>query len=274
LIKFNTHATPVAVAGKLTSTPAITRLSGATFESYHESSGLRRVLTYILNEGINGTCPPLASTKMIAFGSHGKGQLVDRGYDPEDIAILPPAGIESRFAPPENKETHRKRLGVGESETVILYVGRLTEMKGMQFLSEVIDDVTGRMNARFLLIGDGPLRQKLRDRFEESVIAPGKIPYSDIDQYYKAADLYVHPSKYEGVPLVVLEALSTGLPVIARRAGDIPSVTPNIVTTPEEMSQMILDGDYSGEWLNRHRFSEEYQKRVLTELFDSVTDRA
>ena len=140
----------------------------------------------------------------------------------------------------------------------------------MEFLTDVIEHVSNNSGITFLLIGDGPYRELLTERFNEVVLAPGYVPYSEIDRYYKAADVYAHPSQYEGIPLVILEALSTSLPVIARQAGDIESVTPNVVESPEEMAHRILYEEYDAEWLNRERFTIEYQQRTIERILSQI----
>ena len=270
LIKPNTHATPITLSGAIFNVPSATRLSGDIFNSHHGLKGPPRIFAYILNSVINGTIPPRLSTKVIAFGPYGWTQLLQRNVSPDDLVILPPAGIEDRFHPVDNKLQCRDELDIDYEGKLALYVGRLTDLKGMRFLQDVMRKVLSETETKFLLVGDGSFREKFIREFGDAVITPGTVPYPDIDQYYKAADLYIHPSRFEGIPLVVLEALSTGLPVLSRRAGDIPSVTPNIVDSPEEMAQRIQNNEYTSEWLNKKLFTVEYQRETLQQLLGSV----
>jgi glycosyltransferase involved in cell wall biosynthesis len=124
-----------------------------------------------------------------------------------------PVGIDtSRFRPPAagDKRAARERLGLSADETIVLFAGRLVEKKGLP----IVLDVCRRLpNVRFVVVGDGPLRDRLKDRPENVIwhqaVAPEQMPV-----YYHAADCVLLPSHGEGLPLVVQEAMASELPVI------------------------------------------------------------
>jgi len=126
--------------------------------------------------------------------------------------------IYNALEPQDNAEP--ARLPAFPGPTVVT-VGRLVSWKGIDRLLKVI---TGLPNVRLIVIGDGPQRGSLQLLAGElglgdRVIFTGSIPNSQVISYLKAADVFVLNSIYEGLPHTVLEAMHTGLPVIATDAG-------------------------------------------------------
>ena len=113
----------------------------------------------------------------------------------------------------------RARLGLDPSCQVVLTVGRFAEQKGYRYLVEAVPLVLEHLpDARFVWVGTGRLEQELRRRVEHlglgaSVTFAGRC--HDVSQLMAAADLFVLPSLFEGLPLTVLEAMAAGLPVVA-----------------------------------------------------------
>ena len=99
---------------------------------------------------------------------------------------------------------------------------------------------------------------------------PGVVPHSDVSRYFQAADLFIFPSRTEGLPNVILEALSCGVPVIATPVGDIPNWVSNIATEPNEYVKYILDGDYVIDELPEI-LDYESLKEAYINLFNMVT---
>ena len=187
--------------------------------------------------------------------------------------IPPPGELDGRFSPPDDKAACQRELDLPMDKDIALFVGRLSRLKGMNFLAGVIERVASEQDVLFVLAGRGPYREKFVNRFSKDVIRlPGYVPHEEIHRYYRAADVYVHPSPYEGIPLVLLEAMNCGVPVVSRPAGDIAFLTPNIVETPAEMATTILTGDWSDEWLNEKYFTTQYQSNMLNELMESLAE--
>ena len=272
--KYQTHAPGMALAGKRTNVPVITRLAGDVFREYRGHTGAKKAGIFLL-DNVLGRIPMRTSDAMIVFGPYGTAQASARGMDPEDLVTLPPPGeLDKRFSPSEDKAAYRRALDLPTDRDIALFVGRLSRLKGMDFLVEVINRVVSQRNVCFVLVGDGPYRNTLANRFSDEVVRiPGYVPHKEIHRYYKAANVYIHPSPYEGIPLVLLEAMNCGVPVVSRPAGDIDFLTPNIVKTPADMATTILAREWSEKWLNRRYFTEKYQKNVLNELVDSICER-
>ena len=129
-------------------------------------------------------------------------------------------GVRPR-GPGPGRAAARRALGLDDDQLVLMTVGRLATMKGQRYLV----DATAELVARFpdvavVIVGQGHLYQTLRDRARElgvssSVHLTGHRP--DARMILDAADVFVLPSRHEGMPLAAMEAMDAGLPVVATR---------------------------------------------------------
>jgi len=125
----------------------------------------------------------------------------------------------------------RKRYGL-DSKKVLTFVGRLAEEKNISFLLCVLAQIKMKIpDAVFLLVGDGPYRKALEEqtamlRLTENVIFTGMVPYTQVPNYLKAADLFVTASTTEVKPLSLLETMACGVPILAVNAsGAMDTIT-------------------------------------------------
>ncbi|MBI4134784.1 MAG: glycosyltransferase family 4 protein [Candidatus Sungbacteria bacterium] len=129
---------------------------------------------------------------------------------------------------PEPKEILRKRFGF--SSTVVTTVGRLVPWKGHRVLLEAIKELLNNIpDIRCVIIGSGPEEGQIRSLIEtldlrESVVMQGSLSHQETLLHLKASDVFILNSGYEGLPHVLIEAMSVGVPVIATRVGGNPEV--------------------------------------------------
>ena len=115
----------------------------------------------------------------------------------------------------------RKMLKIPTNAKVLLFVGRMGEEKNPSFLLYAIEEILKKFNNVFLLmVGDGPILEKLKNlalklKIEKNVIFSGAVPHSKIPAYYQAANVSVFSSQTETQGIVILEAIASGLPVVA-----------------------------------------------------------
>lgn len=278
--KYPLHAPAVTIAGKRTNTPTLIRLNGDVFQQHRAiENSTKQALIYLFNR--LGTVPPRIASHAIAFGPYGSAQLQQHGANAKHISILPPAAdFDKRFSPPTNveqRETKRK-LGLSTDRTVVLYVGRVETSKGMDYLHTVVSSVELQKQYQFVLVGSGPGERgqpihPITAAFNKETLLPvGPVPHERIHEYYRAADIYVHPSPYEGFPLVILESFACGLPILARPAGDIAIAVPteNLVEDPIDMVRILRDQAWITGCSNPSLFNPEYQQEILVESVDAA----
>ena len=140
-------------------------------------------------------------------------------------SILIPNGVDTiRFNSRIDGSSLRKRMRL-EDKFVILSVGRLSRQKGLQYLLQAAEYLRGEMQNLVILIGGrGEEAAELRDwaerhRLSSIVRFVGFIPHDLLPTYYAACDLFVLPSIFETFALTLLEALSTGKPVVCAKVG-------------------------------------------------------
>jgi glycosyltransferase involved in cell wall biosynthesis len=120
----------------------------------------------------------------------------------------------------DDRRAARARLDLPPEAPLVVCVGRLTRQKGQDILLAAWSAVLAACpRARLALVGDGELREPLRRAAPPGVLFTG--PVADTRPWYAAADLVVLPSRWEGLPLTLLEALAVGRSVVG---SDIPGI--------------------------------------------------
>jgi glycosyltransferase involved in cell wall biosynthesis len=120
--------------------------------------------------------------------------------------------------------------GDREKDKRVLFVGRFVPVKNIELLIEAFSRVTdSHPEAELVLVGDGPRRDTLRIEVEQQGLSDqvrftGYIPNDELPDIYRNASIFVLPSKSEGYPITLLEAMSCGTPVVAPSVGAIPDI--------------------------------------------------
>lgn len=172
---------------------------------------------------VDRRCYPLVDG-FVAISSE-IGRIIRNKY-PEARVETVYNGIDTKlFAPGGGSGGLKREWGIGEQDTVLLCVGRLMEEKG---IDEVIDALPGLLKRhpflKFIWVGDGDYRRAAQKRINKlgmdgTVRLPGDLEYERLPDAYRLSDIFVFPSRRdEGLPLVLLEASSCGLPVVAARS--------------------------------------------------------
>ncbi|GAA4800973.1 glycosyltransferase [Streptomyces ziwulingensis] len=136
-----------------------------------------------------------------AAGIRARWTVIPNGVDPE------------RFRPAADAVRPPLLRGAGPGDRVVVCVGRLCRQKGQDVLLTAWRRIAGQVpGARLVLVGDGPDRAELAAAAPDSVLFAGAV--DDVAPWYRAADLVVLPSRWEGMALAPLEAMACGVPVV------------------------------------------------------------
>lgn len=148
--------------------------------------------------------------------------------------LVQPTGIDSRACEtvePDAVESLRQRYQLPTDSPVLISVSRLSDEKNLCFLLYAFASLQPHLASppRLLLVGDGPQRQELEQlakklAIDSLVVFCGAVSPDDVNAHYRLADLFVFTSKSETQGMVILEAMSCGLPVVAVRASGIDEV--------------------------------------------------
>jgi glycosyltransferase involved in cell wall biosynthesis len=169
--------------------------------------------------------------KIIAVSHFTKWELTNYYKIPENKIRVIHNGVDvNKFKPADDKRKVKAELGFNPDELAILSVGRLYARKGLFTLIESIPAVVKRFpNAKFIISGKGQSDEmhKLIAHAEKlgvkgNITFTGYYPDKKLPKLYQAADVFAFSTFYEHHPFAVLEALSTGLPVVTTTVGGIP----------------------------------------------------
>lgn len=133
----------------------------------------------------------------------------------ERVQVLPHGVDCDLFSPQKRSETLRESWGVTPDQQVLLYVGRIAAEKNIPLAIAAYEKArAANPELKFVLVGDGPLRDSLEKEHPEIEFA-GVQTGETLSQYFASADAFVFPSVTETFGLVTLEAMASALPVVA-----------------------------------------------------------
>jgi len=173
----------------------------------------------------NETTLVASADRVIAATVKEKNQLRRYyGAAPDKISVIP-CGVNRQRFQPGSKDTARWCLDLGD-ENLVLYVGRLEPLKGLDRVIRALPLLTGP--ARLMVVGGDARSRREENRLKrlaasqgvaERIDFIGPVDHAALPDYYRAADITVVPSHYESFGLVALESLASGTPVLAGDVG-------------------------------------------------------
>ncbi len=161
-------------------------------------------------------------------------ELVGRFPEYSSKVKIIPMGANSDFF----KKLKIKKPAKYSKNKLLLFVGRLSDQKGLQYLIDALPEVIRKEpTAKLLVIGEGPFKSELKKKINENKINGyvrflGSLPSSDIVKYHNYADIFILPSLSnktgtEALGLALMEAMSSGCAVVGTKVGGIPSLIQN-----------------------------------------------
>lgn len=162
-------------------------------------------------------CKVFATDYFCCSEKAGRWQFGNRAYNQGKVCLLNNAIDVDKFKYNETiRKQKRKELNIKDDEIVIGHIGRFVTAKNHIFLIEVFNEICKkRKNVILLLTGDGPLKEKIKNKVNELGLE-NKVRFlgqrNDANELYQVFDAFVLPSLYEGLPVVGVEAQAAGLP--------------------------------------------------------------
>ncbi len=157
--------------------------------------------------------------------------------------------VEPFLDPPRSREEVRAELGFEDDDIVVGKVARLFNLKGHRYLLEAASQIIEKCpRARFLLVGDGPLRDQFearisRDGLADHFVLAGLVPPGRIPELLHATDLVVHASVWEGLARVLPQSMIAGKPVVSFEIDGAPEVVlheeTGLLVQPESVEGLI-----------------------------------
>lgn len=156
-----------------------------------------------------------------------------------NISVVP-TGIDlDKFSKTHNKlvqiQKLRGNLGIKSNDKVLLYIGRISKEKNiLEIIMDLKSYLHDHQHVKLLLVGDGPSRNDLENVVKElnlnkQILFTGEIPWDEIDLYYQLGDVFVSASTSETQGLTYIEALASGLPLLAKEDRCLDGVLKNNV---------------------------------------------
>ena len=166
---------------------------------------------------------------------------------PDNIIMTIPNGVDTeKYKPDRNNKRFRKEFSIPDDIVLFGCIGRLVEAKHHQNLLEAISIIKKNnvTDLLFAVIGDGDLRAFIEEKIkqyniESLVIMAGQR--SDIENILQGIDVCVLSSKREGFPMVILEAMSCGVPCVSTAVGSVPDILDSncgVVVPPENPREL------------------------------------
>ncbi|MGK0619913.1 N-acetyl-alpha-D-glucosaminyl L-malate synthase BshA [Meiothermus cerbereus] len=165
------------------------------------------------SDAVTAVSHSLARDARSKLGVEREIEVIYNWVDPERFKPNRDPAYRARFAQPE--------------EAIVLHVSNFRAVKRPLDALRVFAGILEKMPARMLMIGDGPLRQECVELAHELEIA-GRVQFLEstpsIEKFMSVADLFLLPSEQESFGLVALEAMASGVPVVASRVGGLPEL--------------------------------------------------
>jgi glycosyltransferase involved in cell wall biosynthesis len=214
-----------AFAGKLSHNPLMIQTYHGLEENLPGWAGLK----INLYKGLN-----VAVGKAMADGIVGVSSeitnILKRRYPSADVRCIRNGIDFARIVPTVERLAMRAQLGIGPDTFVVGTVGRLMPIKGFEQLIEAFARLRrqdGMQESKLVIVGDGPLRAVLGQCAETQEVSRSVMflgMRTDVYNLMNAFDVFALSSLHEGVPMVLLEAMALGVPIVASHVGGIPEI--------------------------------------------------
>jgi glycosyltransferase involved in cell wall biosynthesis len=231
----------------------------------------------------------LLADSIVAVSEHTRDELIQyQRIAPSKLQVIR-NGIDVTFTRPETPAAIRRELGIAADEIVIGTAARLEAQKGLDLLIDAAPLILKVLpKARFVIVGGGSLENDLRARaaalgLGSAVVVTGYR--TDAVDVMRTFDCFVQTSKFEGMPMALLEAMALEKPIVASSVGGVPEVVEDGVTgtllrdrAPETLAQAVLNflvepavGSRYG-LAGRARYERYFTARAMVSQYERLYD--
>jgi len=196
---------------------------------------------------------------------------------PADKLVMVPNGVDTEaYATTKDDDLGRFRSKFAlPEEKIVLFVGRLVHEKGVHVLVNAVPKVLEKVNAKFIIVGNGYMKEQLSNivknmGFAHKVIFTGFVDDETLKKLQKCADVSVVPSLFEPFGIVAIEAMAAKSPVVVSDTGGLSEIVEHNVTgvkvyadNPESLAwgiTKVLTDDSYANWLRNNAYKKIQEK--------------
>src|SRR4051812_16233061 len=239
------HATAAYLAGHVLAAAGVapprtvTTLHGTDITLVGSDPSYKRVVAFSIeqSDGVTAVSNSLKADTSASLGVRREIAVVPNFLDCAEYRRRPARELRARLCPADR------------CDAVVIHVSNFRAVKRVDVALEVYRLIRRRVRARFVLVGDGPVRSDIEARVREYGLADDVSfvgEQQDLVAYLSAADLFLLPSAQESFGLAALEAMACEVPVVASNVGGLPEIVQDGVTgfacPPDEIEQMAQRG--------------------------------
>jgi len=202
---------------KLFNKRTVCKIHGSDINMFAEDKFKRRLIVWAMKH----------ASHVLSVSKALKNKLVGYGVSENKISVVY-NGVNHDLFNIKDKAASRKSVGVDPNDNIILYVGNLKYAKGCIDLAEAYKS-SQTENSQLIYIGTGECSSQLKDYSQnltegKRIQLVGAVKHDVLNSWFNAADVVCLPSHNEGVPNILLEAFSSGVPSVATNVGGIPEI--------------------------------------------------
>src|ERR1700733_963908 len=207
--------------------------------------------------------------KIITISESSRRMLLARGAKPEVVVV--PNAVERPRMRPGDRDEFRGTQHIEKDTHAVAILGRIQfKQKGQDFALQAVASFRNRLGKfRFLIVGSGPDEDKVRNMIAELGLGQQVqvLPWrKDLAAVYAGIDIVLIPSRFEGVPLVMLEAMSSGVPIAASNVDGMAELLPNEWLFPYGDCEAMIDRLRTVATSDNTDILESNKKRVAQEF--------
>lgn len=226
--------------------------------------------------------------KIVGVSEHTSNNLIKyERISPAKIMTIPNGIDEVVFNINIDKSEFRCELGIPPQGPIIGFGGRLSEQKGLTYLLQAMPKIIKKLpNTNLIIAGEGPDENELKEEAKKLNIDKNVFfigPRMDMNKILKFIDIFILPSIWEGLPMIILEAMAAGCPIIATAVGGnataihngvngrlIPAKDPGTLST--EIIKLLSDSKLRKKYSENSLkiFEKKFSAKIMTRKYERI----